>query len=451
VNLLSSDSDGRTQNERLSQLNLQLPTHVVYVLDVLEQHGYEAFLVGGCVRDTLLGIGVHDYDVATNARPEDVQQLFAQVIPTGLAHGTVTVTFNRLPVEVTTYRIDADYSDGRHPDKVLYANCLSDDLRRRDFTMNAIAMDKTGRVVDPMDGRRDLFCHLIRAVGNARERFAEDGLRILRALRFAAQLGFSIEDKTHRAMAVEVDRLKVISMERVGQELLKIGSGNWFTVLPDLALGPYLPAAKQPLEHLQRGLAKVHRMVRSNSKFGWDRWARMVADQEGTWRVEPPAEWPGTPLFEPRLAAVSLWLAHMPGRSGAISNVFRPLAWPKSFVSTAVQAAVLLRSRPWTWSERTWRQTLLTSNLSALYTACALADWMNPDEVRPICRTRLFSVFQETPLRRVADLALNGHQLALSGLAGAEIGIALHELVDAVISETVENNEEALRRFLLYR
>ncbi len=446
---MPSDSGGHTDRQRLPQANLKLPAQVVHVLNVLSQAGYEAFLVGGCVRDTLLGRSVHDYDVATNAHPEAVQGLFTHVIPTGIGHGTVTVTDGHFPVEVTTYRIEADYLDGRHPDKVAYAERLSDDLLRRDFTINAVAMDGAGKLVDPLNGQRDLHRRLIRAVGDPSERFSEDGLRIIRALRFAAQLGFTIETSTHRAMTFEVLRLQAVSMERVGQELLKIAAGNWFVVLPDLALGPYLHSTKQPLDRLQRAFAKVHRIVSSCPELGWERWRKIFGSDTDALRAFPPAQWPGTPLFRPNLAAIALWMAHMTSQS-TITALFRSLAWQKSFVSTAVETARLLRARPWTWSEFRWREALLESDLSALYTASALADWLKPTDRHTSCRIRLFDVFQETPLRSVRELAVSGHQLAAFGLVGPQIGITIRKLVHAVISEKVENSEDDLRRFLFH-
>ena len=156
--------------------------------------GYEAYLVGGAVRDVLLGRELHDWDITTNATPEQVSDCFERVIPTGVQHGTVTVLINREPFEVTTYRVDGDYyTDGRRPDGVQFTPNLEEDLARRDFTINAMAWcPETDRLVDPFDGQRDLGLKLVRAVGEAHARLSEDGLRAMRAVRFAAVLGFRI-------------------------------------------------------------------------------------------------------------------------------------------------------------------------------------------------------------------------------------------------------------------
>jgi tRNA nucleotidyltransferase (CCA-adding enzyme) len=185
--------------------------------------GFQCHLVGGAVRDTLLGRPHTDFDIATDARPEQVIPLFRRVIPTGIKHGTVTVHFKSTTFEVTTFRTEAAYGDGRRPDAVTFSPSLLDDLARRDFTINAIAYDLLhDRVEDPHDGRRDLRGGIIRAIGDAAERFREDGLRPLRACRFAAQLGFSVEEETRRAIPGSLDTLARVSAERIRDEILKI-------------------------------------------------------------------------------------------------------------------------------------------------------------------------------------------------------------------------------------
>ncbi|MBQ3670896.1 MAG: HD domain-containing protein [Treponema sp.] len=205
--------------------SIKIPYELKKMNDIFESNGFEAFLVGGAVRDMILGKNASDWDVATNAHPTDVQRIFHKVIPTGIAHGTVTVHLFGKEIEVTTYRCDHNYSDGRHPDSVTFAASIEDDLSRRDFTMNAIAASlKDGRIVDPFDGKGDIKHKIIRTVGAARERFLEDGLRPIRALRFSAQLNFSIEDETYAAIKIpEVqEKIQSISIERFRDELEKI-------------------------------------------------------------------------------------------------------------------------------------------------------------------------------------------------------------------------------------
>lgn len=192
---------------------------------VFENAGFKAYLVGGAVRDIFLNKDASDWDVATNATPQDVMKLFKFVVPTGFEHGTVTVHFKKVEIEVTTFRTETGYSDGRHPDKVNYAATIEEDLSRRDFTMNAIAVDlKDGRIVDPFKGRHDIKKKLIRTVGNPHERFMEDGLRPIRALRFASKLGFSIEKLTYLEIFKDEIQKKItsISIERFRDEFEKI-------------------------------------------------------------------------------------------------------------------------------------------------------------------------------------------------------------------------------------
>lgn len=201
---------------------IQLPEHVTYIIDTLESAGYEAYAVGGCVRDTLLGRVPGDWDITTSATPEQVKAQFKRTIDTGIAHGTVTVMLDKCGYEVTTYRIDGEYEDARHPKEVVYTDNLLEDLKRRDFTINAMAYNKTKGLVDVFDGIGDLARGIIRCVGEPEERFGEDALRMIRAVRFAAQLGFSVDTATKDAIALLAPTLKQVSAERIQVELVKL-------------------------------------------------------------------------------------------------------------------------------------------------------------------------------------------------------------------------------------
>ena len=205
--------------------SVKIPSDLKKVSEIFHRNGHSVYLVGGAVRDMLMRKEVHDYDLATDATPEQVMKIFKKVIPTGIQHGTVTILIFGMQLETTTFRTEADYSDGRHPDKVEYARTIEEDLSRRDFTMNAIAADlRTGKIKDPFHGRRDIRKKIIRTVGNSTERFTEDGLRPVRAIRFAGQLGFKIDDETFKAFADEdvIRKTKSISIERFHDEFCKI-------------------------------------------------------------------------------------------------------------------------------------------------------------------------------------------------------------------------------------
>lgn len=202
-------------------MKINLPTDVENIIQTLETAGFEAYAVGGCVRDTLLGRAPKDWDVTTSAKPEEVKSLFSHTIDTGIEHGTVTVMCNHVGYEVTTYRIDGEYEDARHPKEVTFTSNLAEDLRRRDFTINAMAYSPNAGLVDLFEGAEDLENHVIRCVGNAHERFSEDALRMLRAIRFSAQLGFEIQDETCDAIRDLADTIQKISAERIATELIK--------------------------------------------------------------------------------------------------------------------------------------------------------------------------------------------------------------------------------------
>ncbi len=202
----------------MSKINI--PIEVEKIINDLQNENFEAYIVGGCVRDNILGIEPKDWDIATNAKPEQIKKIFAKTVDTGLAHGTVTVILNKKHFEVTTYRIDGEYKDCRRPENVFFTDDLLQDLSRRDFTMNAIAFNQ--KYIDPFNGLQDIKNKLIRCVGNPSERFREDALRMMRAIRFANQLNFDLESKTFVALKKNVELIKFVSIERVRDELVKL-------------------------------------------------------------------------------------------------------------------------------------------------------------------------------------------------------------------------------------
>lgn len=215
----------------MEDIRINLPDDVRRIIKTIEDNGYEAYAVGGCVRDSILGRNPDDWDITTSARPEQIKSFFKKTIDTGIKHGTVTVMMNHTGYEVTTYRIDGEYKDGRHPESVEFSAKLVDDLKRRDFTINAMAYNESNGFVDEFNGIEDLNNHVIRCVGNPIERFSEDALRMMRAIRFSAQLGFDIDSRTYAAIVELAPAIRQVSMERVQVELAKtIMSDNPFYV-----------------------------------------------------------------------------------------------------------------------------------------------------------------------------------------------------------------------------
>lgn len=203
-------------------LKIQIPNSVQFIIQTIEQAGFEAYAVGGCVRDSILGRTPDDWDITTSAKPEDIKRLFRHTVDTGIQHGTVTVLIKKECYEVTTYRIDGEYEDSRHPKAVNFTSLLSEDLRRRDFTINAMAYNDHKGLVDLFGGQEDLRQGIIRCVGKPDERFSEDALRIMRAVRFSAQLGYVIEENTRQAIQKLAHTLSRISVERIQVELTKL-------------------------------------------------------------------------------------------------------------------------------------------------------------------------------------------------------------------------------------
>ena len=203
-------------------VQIQLPQKVRYIIETIQAAGYEAYAVGGCIRDSILGKEPDDWDITTSAAPEEVKKMFRRTIDTGIQHGTVTVMMEKESFEVTTYRIDGKYEDSRHPKDVTFTAELKEDLRRRDFTINAMAYNEQNGLIDIFEGIQDIERKMIRCVGNAEERFTEDALRMMRAVRFSAQLGYTIEDETKKAIKKLAPTLQNISAERIQTELVKL-------------------------------------------------------------------------------------------------------------------------------------------------------------------------------------------------------------------------------------
>ncbi|SEQ26466.1 tRNA nucleotidyltransferase (CCA-adding enzyme) [Virgibacillus subterraneus] len=238
----------------------------IEVLNQIESHAYDAYFVGGCVRDLLLKREIGDIDIATSAPPSVIQQIFNKVIPVGLEHGTVIVRHRHQSYEVTTFRVEGSYSDQRHPDTVEFIQTIDQDLKRRDFTINALAMDKQGNVIDLFDGRSDIENKIIQTVGNGYDRFMEDPLRIIRALRFSSQLGFSISPNTINDMKLVKSEIENIAVERINNEMTKLFAGDYIEIglnyLTDTEVYQHLPIMNDH-PHIIELLPKNMQAIRS--------------------------------------------------------------------------------------------------------------------------------------------------------------------------------------------
>ncbi|MCT2537363.1 CCA tRNA nucleotidyltransferase [Aquibacillus koreensis] len=245
--------------------------HAKQILKTLEQNGHKAYIVGGAVRDQFLDREIGDIDITTSAIPNEVQSLFEKVIPVGIEHGTVVVRYKNESYEVTTFRVEGNYTDFRHPDHVTFVDRIEDDLARRDFTINAMAMDINNHIIDPFDGQVDINSKVIRTVGNPDDRFQEDPLRMLRALRFSSQLGFSIETTTQASLMKNIHWVEQLATERVGIEIQKLFAGDFFqsvvSVLFLTKVSRYLPVLKENdhlfdvIKHIKEPLLDISEII----------------------------------------------------------------------------------------------------------------------------------------------------------------------------------------------
>lgn len=383
--------------------DLNLPGYVEQVLTALERAGHEAYVVGGCVRDTLMGREPADWDVCTSALPEETVACFGEkdTIPTGMKHGTVTVLMDGQPVEVTTYRIDGDYLDSRHPSKVAFTRSLEEDLQRRDFTMNAVAYCPSAGPVDTCGGRSDIAAGLIRCVGDPRKRFEEDALRILRALRFKATLGFMLEGETAKAVRNCRHLLTHISKERIQAELSKLVMGDhadsvlksYYEVLETCAPGITGEIKGVSVEALPKDLAV--------------RLAVLFPDET--------------------------------------REALRALKYDNHTVKKAVAIARLLTERPMPPTDRIEVLRLLRDEgreVTELYYAAAAVLENGSGSSALSC---LQEILEEDPCYSVEQLALSGGDLVQLGMKpGPEIGQLLKEMLDLVIEGKLDNNGSSL-------
>lgn len=382
------------------------------VLQQIEAAGFEAYFVGGSVRDHILGLPIHDVDIATSAYPEEIKTIFKHTVDTGIKHGTVTVLLNDESYEITTFRTESGYQDYRRPDKVTFVRSLKDDLKRRDFTINALAVDHQGNVVDLFDGLIDLQKKVIRAVGVAEERFHEDALRMMRAVRFQAQLNFSIESKTKQAIADNSALLEKIAIERIHEEFVKMFFGqSWKKGLQDfidLDLAVHCPGFKGHVDELKQLLNTPE--------------VKMI-DETMIWTA----------------------LGFTLGLTGDDLNHFL---------------------RQWKVSNKIREDCLSSENMLRLFSRGQFDVWKiyqfgvdNLSRVEELCRLFEIDFDKEKIDKTVSEIPIkNSHALKITGKdiidilhiqPGPKIGEYMTLLEKAVVTQTVTNSSKDLQRYLL--
>lgn len=421
--------------------------------------GFQCYLVGGAVRDILMRRPHTDYDIATDARPEQVTALFRRVIPTGIKHGTVTVLFGGTTFEVTTFRTEADYSDGRHPDQVRFAPSIAEDLARRDFTINALAFDlRTQRLFDPHGGQKDLAQHIVRAIGDPAQRFSEDGLRPLRACRIAAQLSFTVDEATRSAIPGALRILALVSAERVRDELVKIleaplpstgfllmkETGILSIVLPEILEGVGIPQGDlHCYDVFTHALYTCDAAPRESLRL---RLAALLHDL-GKPRARGEAPAGGRPTFyghETVSAQMSgKILARLKFPNAIIHDVMHLVAhhmfnYQEEWTDAAVRRFIARVGEEW------------IPDLMALRRADQIGMCRENAEAFPagLARfaERVASVQSAGRAFTVGQLAVNGNDvMARLGISpGPQVGIVLNELLQSVLDDPSANEKERL-------
>ena len=425
-------------------MEITLPDGAGHIIETLNQAGYEAYAVGGCVRDSLMGREPSDWDITTSASPAQVKGLFRRTVDTGIAHGTVTVLLGEEGYEVTTYRVDGSYNDGRHPANVTFTGSLAEDLKRRDFTINAMAYSPQDGLIDLFGGQSDLNLRTIRCVGNPKERFDEDALRILRAVRFAGQLNFEIEPATREAIAAEAENLKKISAERIAAELTGLITScgaDRLQVMDELGIcRVVLPEfASLPEEAKQRtvdGLLALHTLCVP------ERLTPLVPEQ-GSYEKEyamfcfamllREAAVPKTALYRLKLDHYTIVTAQ---------RLIRGSRYDLPETAAGMRKAVFELGKD------------LMDRLFLFRVAvfCA-SEWRgeNPDRVpeemqKDIrCRAVYAGILSRGECTDLSGLAVTGHDLIEAGIPqGVQLGACLNRLLEDVLAHPEDNQKEIL-------
>lgn len=446
---------------------IELPRQVKQIINTLQEHGYEAYAVGGCVRDAMLGKEPQDWDITTSALPMQVKALFRRTVDTGIQHGTVTVLLDKEGFEVTTYRVDGKYEDGRHPTEVAFTASLAEDLKRRDFTINAMAYNETEGLVDLFSGAEDLERGIIRCVGVAKERFSEDALRILRAFRFSAQLDFAIEDETLKAATELAGTLRKISAERIYAELTKLllseHPGRLLTAYECDITEVILPEFDRMCETLQQhpahytnvGLHSLDtvRTVKRMSEYGEEagfsqsefRYLRLAALFHDVGKPE---------CRSTDEKGIDHFYGHAEAGAELAKKILRRLKADNVTIDT-VSRLVRWHDYSFVPEERPVRRAMhkIGADLFPLLLELRRGDLVahaepyrteGPENLRKVWQVFL-GIKSREECTSLKDLAVNGSDLIAAGFApGKELGEVLNRLLFWVIEEPEKNQKELL-------
>ena len=441
-------------------MKFEIPDGARRILQTLNGAGHEAYLVGGCVRDLLRGVEPHDWDICTSALPEETEQCFVgqRVIETGLKHGTVTVLVEGEPYEITTYRTEGPYSDSRRPDFVRFVPNLEEDLARRDFTMNAIAMDLEGNLRDPFGGADDIKAELIRCVGEPDQRFQEDGLRVMRALRFAAVFGYKIEKQTAQAVHENRAMLNRVAAERINAELCKLLVGQ--------SAGDVLRQYPDVFCQFWPQLGPLVMLEQNNPWHCWGGWEHTIhaleaAPADVTLRLTMLLHDIGKPACK---STDEQGIDHFYGHPAVSARLADKMLRALKFDNKTRERVVLLVERhdvqlpPRSQVIRRWLNRLGSEAFFQLLEVKRVDNMgQAPEKVRDrlaeldMIRAKAERILAERQCLTLKDLAVNGRDVIAAGIEpGPEVGRVLEKLLERVLSEDIPNERKILLKLVNY-
>lgn len=436
---------------------IKIPPQVNRAIEILHNGGHSAYVVGGAVRDVLMGNGAHDWDITTSSPPETTLELFREfkTIETGLKHGTVTAIIDSMSIEITTFRIEQGYSDNRHPDSVDFTDRIEDDLSRRDFTVNAIAFSPKNGFADPFDGKKDIENGIIRCVGEADRRFEEDSLRILRALRFSSVLGFDIEPKTAESIHKNYHLLKNISVERIFVELSKLLCGK--------NAGKILQEYEDVIFFILPELEPMKNCLQNHERHIFDVWEHTIKAVES---IEPTAELRFAMLLhdsgKPHCKTTDEkgtdhFCSHGKISKKIAHNILERLKTSTKFRNHVCSLVEYHDFLPDKISKKTYKKYISLLGIKTIYelfkVRAADVAAQNPKfvdesliENKKGLKT-LKEIESEAACFKISDLEINGKELADIGITPSpEMGRILETLLEEVMEEKIENKKEALKK-----
>ena len=399
--------------DRRNAVKINIPDNVKHIIAQLEGAGFEAWAVGGCVRDSLMGRDPKDWDITTSALPEQIKSIFRRTIDTGIAHGTVTVMLDGVGYETTTYRIDGKYSDSRHPDSIEFTRSLGEDLKRRDFTINAMAYSDTKGLVDLFGGASDLKNHIIRCVGDPSERFAEDALRILRAIRFSAQLGFEVDPHTMKATSKLKDRLNKISAERIHSELDKTLLSPYperFRLIHSSGIDSViLPELSDSIQADPLLLKNLCGTLKNSPKNGHIRWAVLLS------------------------------------ATGGNIGILKRLKFDNNSIHIISELLRLEKTELTGLTDSEMRHIMYDAGAENLPLLFQYRQTLHPDTDLSPAEAQYRTILERGDCTCIKDLNVKGTDLLNAGVpSGAEIGITLRKLLEEVLNDPSLNTKELL-------